>query len=190
MRRSLFGLMCWADALFSLRHYIWQILGLPRNPRWCSRMLAWQSWRRLMHNYLQSSMLLDLDWRRLSSDLRLWRPSQRFWWFEHFAWRRCERKSRSGEGGMWEGATISKLTAQEIGRAPGCYGGDSGCAGWGNSWIFPPPTLLSLIFWSCFRRRSRLYPSPFRMQWEYHLFHSDWCHQDACGGGVWAFVGA
>jgi hypothetical protein len=30
-----------------------------------------------------------------------------------------------------------------------------------DAWIFPPPTLLSPIFWSGFRWRSRLYPSPF-----------------------------
>jgi hypothetical protein len=30
----------------------------------------------------------------------------------------------------------------------------------------------------------------FWVQWEYDLFHSDWCHQDAYRGGVWAFVGA
>jgi hypothetical protein len=51
---------------------------------------------------------------------------------------------------------ISKLTAQEIGQAPGRYGGDSGCAG-GGARIFPPPILLSPIYWS----GSRLYPSPF-----------------------------
>jgi hypothetical protein len=31
----------------------------------------------------------------------------------------------------------------------------------GDAWIFPPSTLLSLIFWSGFEKRSRLYPSPF-----------------------------
>jgi hypothetical protein len=31
----------------------------------------------------------------------------------------------------------------------------------GDAWIFPPPTLLAPIFWSDFRWRSRLCPSPF-----------------------------
>jgi hypothetical protein len=30
----------------------------------------------------------------------------------------------------------------------------------------------------------------FWVQWEYLLFRSDWYHQDACRGGVWAFAGA
>jgi hypothetical protein len=34
-------------------------------------MLVLQSWRRLMLNYLSSSMLFDLDWWRLSIKNRL-----------------------------------------------------------------------------------------------------------------------
>jgi hypothetical protein len=53
-----------------------------------------------------------------------------------------------------------KLTAQEIGRAPDRYGGNSCCAG-GDAWIFSPLTLLSLIFLEWFRTEVQVLPIAF-----------------------------
>jgi hypothetical protein len=55
---------------------------------------------------------------------------------------------------------ISKLTAQEIDRALGQYGGDCGCAR-GQCMDFPSANTTITDFWSGFGQRSRLYPSPF-----------------------------
>jgi hypothetical protein len=93
-------------------------------------------------------------------DLRIWRPSQKLWWFAHFTRCHCERESRFGEDRAWESATISKLTMQEIGWASGWYGGDSSWAG-GRCLHFPSANTTVIDFLESFWTEVQALPITF-----------------------------